>query len=49
MFGVVVDTGPKFYVVLSPPLVHYFKVRDLEFVCLSLAFHFLGPHSFQIF
>ena len=30
-------------------LVYYFKVKDLEFVCLRLALHFLGPHSFQIF
>ena len=31
-----------------PTIVHYLKVKDLVFVCLSFALHFLGPHSFQI-
>ena len=34
MFGMMIDTGPKFYTVLSPP-IHDLKVKvtDLEILC----------------
>ena len=35
MFNMVIDIGPKFYTVQSPPPVHDLKVKvmDLEFLC----------------
>ena len=44
MFGMMIDTGPKFYTVPSP---HHFKIKvtDLELLCQSLALKFLGPQT----
>ena len=35
MFGMMIDTGPKFYTVPSPPPIHDLKVKvtDLELSC----------------
>ena len=41
MFDMMIDAGPKFYVVWSPtPYVTKVKVTDLEFLYLSLCFSF---------
>ena len=34
MFGVMIDTGPKFYTVPSPPPIHDFKVKVTDFQLL---------------
>ena len=49
MFGVMIDTGPKFYTVPSSPPIHHFKVKvtDLELLCQSFVLKFIGPHCFQ--
>ena len=49
MFGMMIDTGSKFYTVPSPPPIHdlKFKYTDLELSCLSFMLKFLGPHCFQ--
>ena len=47
MFGMVIKTGPKFYVVLSPTqFMTKVKITDLEVLCKSFVLNFL---QFQFF
>ena len=48
MFGMMIDTGPKFYAVPSTPPIHDLKVKvtDLELLCKSFTLKFLGPRYF---
>ena len=42
MLGMMIDAGPKFYVVRSPsPYMTKIKVTDLEFLYWSFVFKFL--------
>ena len=43
MFGMMIDTGPKFYTVPSPP--PYMTLRNFHVKVLTLKL--LGPHCFQ--
>ena len=49
MFCMVIDTGPKLYVVPSPITVHDLKVKvtDLEFLCKSFVLKCLQCHALQ--
>ena len=49
MFGMIIDTGPKFYAVPSPPSTWPLGQghTDLEFFMLKFYFKALGPHYFQ--
>ena len=49
MFGMMIETGPKFYSVPSPPPILDLKVKvtDLDLSCKSFTLKCLGPHCFQ--
>ena len=46
MFGMMIDSGPKFAAVPSPTPLPDLKVKvtDLDFLCSSFTLKFLGPH-----
>ena len=49
MFGMMIDNGPKFTQYHPHPMCDLkVKVTDLELLCQSFTFKFLGPHYFQI-
>ena len=51
MFGMMIDAGPKFYLVPSPPpyLDLKVKVTDLELLCECFTLKFLGSIISKLF